>query len=109
MVRERGVGMRGRAARAEQLVTLIVCRATAIPYGAPIIAHASKHSPSQRQLTRSRVRGHLGGEDPVGVDNRLAALDLIDVCHAFGHLSADRVFAVDKRRIGKAAEELTVA
>src|SRR5712691_13376474 len=58
---------------------------------------------------RSRLRRHVGGDDAVGVGHRLAALDLVDVVHAFGHLAPDRVLAVEPGRVGKADEELAVA
>src|SRR5207247_7686364 len=59
--------------------------------------------------TRSSIRRQLGRDDAIGVDNRLATLDLVDVSHALGHLTPNGVFAVEKRCIGKADEELAVA
>src|SRR5450432_413296 len=48
-------------------------------------------------------------DDLVGVLYRLAALDLVDVLHALGHLVPDRVLAVEERGIVEADEELAVA
>src|SRR4029453_7792085 len=55
------------------------------------------------------VRRHPRGDDAVGIDDGLAALDLVDVRHALGHLPPDGVLAVEKRRVGEADEELAVA
>src|SRR4029077_19208110 len=64
---------------------------------------------SPRGRTRLRVLSHFGRDDAVGIDDRLATLDLIHVSHAFGDLAPDRVLAVEKRRIREADEELTIA
>src|SRR3954465_9713557 len=56
-----------------------------------------------------RVDGHSGFDDLVRILHRLAALDLVDVLHAFGHLPPDRVLAVEERGVVEADEELAVA
>src|SRR5436305_10057411 len=48
-------------------------------------------------------------DDLVGILDRLAALDLVDVLHAFGHLAPDRVLAVEEGGVVEADEELAVA
>src|SRR5262245_58262339 len=55
------------------------------------------------------VRPHPRGDDSVGIGDGLAALDLVDVRHALGHLPPDGVLTVEKRRIGETDEELAVA
>src|SRR4029077_3503953 len=66
-------------------------------------------SPGMTIWVSRRVGGHVRLDDLVGILHRLAALDLVDILHAFGHLTPDRVLAVEKRRVGKADEELAVA
>src|SRR5665647_380461 len=56
-----------------------------------------------------RVQRHAGLDDLVGVLHRLAALDLVDVLHALGHLAPDRVLVVEEGSIVEADEELAVA
>src|SRR4051812_40824774 len=56
-----------------------------------------------------RVDGHSGFDDLVRVLHRLAALDLVDVLHAFGDLAPHRVLIVEERGIVEADEELAVA
>src|SRR4051812_46219248 len=46
--------------------------------------------------------------DAVGVLHGLAALDLVDVLHAFNDLAPDRVLLVEEARVIEADEELTV-
>src|SRR5262245_41962950 len=58
---------------------------------------------------RLGVRPQPRGDDSVGIGDGLAALDLVDVRHALGHLPPDGVLTVEKRRIGEADEELAVA
>src|SRR5580698_9385118 len=48
-------------------------------------------------------------DDLVRILHRLAALDLVDVFHALGHLAPDRVLVVQERGIVEADEELAVA
>src|ERR1700693_5441013 len=47
--------------------------------------------------------------DPVRIGHRLAALDLVDILHAFDDHSPDRVLAIEPRRLFEADEELAVA
>ena len=54
-------------------------------------------------------RRHRRLDDLVGVLHRLAALDLVDVLHAFGDLAPDRVLVVEERGVVEADEELAVA
>src|SRR5882757_10242598 len=56
-----------------------------------------------------RVRGHLRRYDLVRIADRLAALDLVDVLHALGHLAPDGVLTVEERGIPEADEELAIA
>jgi hypothetical protein len=56
-----------------------------------------------------RVSSHAGLDDLVGVLHGFAALDLVDVLHAVGHLAPDGVLAVEEGRIVEANEELAVA
>src|ERR1700723_2484778 len=56
-----------------------------------------------------RVGGHVRLDDLVRILDRLAALDLVDVLHALGHLAPDRVLVVEEGRIVEADEELAVA
>src|SRR5580704_8021752 len=48
-------------------------------------------------------------DDLVGVLHRLAALDLVDVLHARGHLAPHRVLLVEEGGVVEADEELAVA
>src|ERR1700753_1439854 len=48
-------------------------------------------------------------DDLVGILDRLAALDLVDVFHARGHLAPHRVLLVEERSVVEADEELAVA
>src|ERR1700741_341843 len=54
------------------------------------------------------VGGHARLQGLVGILHRLAALDLVDVVHAFGHLAPDRVLAVEEGGVVEADEELAV-
>src|ERR1700742_2631186 len=56
-----------------------------------------------------RVSRHTGFDDLVGILDRLAALDLVDVLHALGDLAPPRVLAVEEGRVVEADEELAVA
>src|SRR5690348_17265475 len=47
-------------------------------------------------------------DDPVGIADRLAALDLVDVLHPRDDLAPDRVLPVQEGRVGKADEELRI-
>src|SRR6185437_9361223 len=47
-------------------------------------------------------------DDPVGIADRLAALDLVDILHAREDLAPDRVFPVEEGRVGEADEELRI-
>src|ERR1700721_1672124 len=47
-------------------------------------------------------------DDLVGIADRLAALDLIDVLHARNYLAPDRILAVEKGRVAEADEELRI-
>src|SRR5262245_8994408 len=60
-------------------------------------------------LARYRLNPHRRLDYLVGVFHRLAALDLVDVFHAFDHLAPDRVLVVEKARIVEADEKLAVA
>src|ERR1700730_5102432 len=51
----------------------------------------------------------MGLDDLVRILDRLAALDLVDVFHALGHLAPHRVLAVEERGVVEADEELAVA
>src|SRR5450756_1923419 len=57
----------------------------------------------------SRVQRHVGLDDLVGILDRLAALDLVDVLHARNHLAPHRVLVVEERGVIEADEELAVA
>src|SRR5690606_19606643 len=57
----------------------------------------------------SRVERHPRLDDLVGVLDRLAALDLVDILHARGHLAPNSVLFVEERRVLEANEELAVA
>src|SRR5260221_6509724 len=70
---------------------------------------ASRFCPRMTIWASRRVRGHMRLDDLVGVLYRLAALDLVDVFHALGHLAPDRVLVVEERGIVEADEELAVA
>src|SRR3977135_3432885 len=65
--------------------------------------------PAYDDLKSRRVGGHSGLDDLVRVLHRLAALDLVDILHARGHLAPDRVLVVEEGCIGEADEELAVA
>src|ERR1700737_3809532 len=47
-------------------------------------------------------------DDLVGVLDRLAALDLVDVLHAFDHLAPDGILLVEEAGVVEADEELAV-
>src|SRR3954468_23446557 len=47
-------------------------------------------------------------DDLVGILDRLAALDLVDVLHAFDHFAPDRVLLVEEPGVVEADEELAV-
>src|SRR5229473_2094330 len=66
-------------------------------------------SPGMTIWVSRRVGGHVRLDDLVGILHRLAALDLVDVLHAFGHLAPDRVLAVEEGGVVEADEELAVA
>src|SRR3984885_1478178 len=74
-----------------------VCKLRNNPFGAP------------NGYALRRVGGHVRLDDLVGVLHRLAALDLVDVLHALGHLAPHRVLVVEERCIVEADEELAVA
>src|SRR5262249_7355424 len=61
------------------------------------------------RFLREFLRPHCRLDDLVGVLNWFAALDLVDVLHAFDHLAPDRVPVVKEARIVEANEELAVA
>src|SRR6187402_1887275 len=50
----------------------------------------------------------LQRHDLVGIDHRLAALDLVDIVHAFDDLAPHRVLAVEEGGIVEADEELRI-
>src|SRR5690242_14499753 len=52
---------------------------------------------------------HRRLDDLVGVLDRLAALDLVDVFHAFDHLAPYRVLVVEEAGVAEADEKLAVA
>src|SRR3954471_8351135 len=56
-----------------------------------------------------RIRGDARLDDLVGILDRLAALDLVDVLHARGDLAPHRVLVVEEGGIVEANEELAVA
>src|SRR6266404_8064157 len=66
-------------------------------------------SPGMTIWVSRRGGGHVRLDDLVGILHRLAALDLVDVLHAFGHLAPDRVLAVEEGGVVEADEELAVA
>src|ERR1700742_1374442 len=55
-----------------------------------------------------RVSRHMRLDDLVGILDRLAALDLVDVLHALGDLAPHRVLAVEEGSVIEADEELAV-
>src|SRR5712675_2921103 len=65
--------------------------------------------PAYDDLGSSRVSRHVRLDDLVGILHRLAALDLVDVLHARGHLAPDRVLAIEEGGVVEADEELAVA
>src|SRR6187200_317300 len=65
--------------------------------------------PGMTGLILRRVQRHARLDDPVRVLHRLAALDLVDVLHAFAHLAPHRVLVVEERGVVEADEELAVA
>src|SRR3954464_2251542 len=66
-------------------------------------------SPGMTIWESARVSGHMRLDDLVRILHRLAALDLVDVVHAVGHLAPDRVLAVEEGGVVEADEELAVA
>src|SRR5207253_11174290 len=54
----------------------------------------------------SRIRHDAHGDDAVGVADGLAALDPVDVLHAFHDLAPDRVLLVEEAGVVEADEEL---
>src|SRR6266478_5589569 len=66
-------------------------------------------SPGMTIWVSRRGGGHVRLDDLVGILHRLAALDLVDVLHACGHLAPHRVLAVEEGGIVEADEELAVA
>src|SRR6516164_8199559 len=114
MVRQGGLGVRGRAPPAERRVALNLSTAAerslaAVPQVVSSSAETVHGPPSSRPVGWSRrILRHLGGDDAVGIRNRLAPLDLVDVSHAFGHLAPDGILAIEKRRLCEADEKLAV-
>src|SRR3954464_10820351 len=66
-------------------------------------------SPGMTIWESARVSGHMRLDDLVRILHRLAALDLVDVVHALGHLAPDRILAVEEGGVVEADEELAVA
>src|SRR6202035_2075185 len=66
-------------------------------------------SPRMTNSASSRIQRHVRLDDLVGILDRLAALDLVDVLHARRHLAPDRVLAVEEGGVVEADEELAVA
>src|SRR5215469_6532712 len=60
------------------------------------------------EIRKKELRAHRRFDDFIGVLNRLAALDLVDVFHALNHLPPDRVLVVEKAGIVEANEKLAV-
>ena len=56
----------------------------------------------------SRIGSHTCLDDLVGVLHRLAALDLVDILHAFDDLAPDGVLVIQERGIVEADEELAI-
>ena len=54
------------------------------------------------------LRRHAHRHNAVGVCDRLAALDLVDMLHAFDNLAPDRILPVEKTGISKTDEKLAV-
>src|SRR6516165_12650321 len=104
MVRQGGLGVRGRAPPAERRVALNLSTAAerllaAVPQVVSSSVETVHGPPSSRPVGWSRRIRHLGGDDAVGFGNRLAPLDLVDISHAFDHLAPDGILAVEKRRV----------
>src|ERR1700750_1146329 len=55
-----------------------------------------------------RLRSHRRFDDFIGILNRLAALNLVDVFHALDHLAPHRVLVVEKAGIIEADEKLAI-
>src|SRR5262249_39654589 len=68
----------------------------------------AKSKSSVRRRPSLRIGRHARGDDAVRIAHRLAALDLVDILHAGGHLAPHRVLPVEPVRLGKADEELAV-
>src|SRR6202035_4687849 len=66
-------------------------------------------SPRMTNSASSRIQRHMRLDDLVGILDRLAALDLVDVLHARGHLAPHRVLLVEERGIVEADEKLAIA
>src|SRR5690606_12283250 len=56
----------------------------------------------------SDVSGNFDRDHLVRIDDRLTALDLVDIFHAFDDLTPDRILAVQEARIAEADEELRI-
>src|SRR5271169_4912560 len=93
------------------------CRTTAAGARHRTACNASRRawwSSASSPICRPRPPESRVGLDPhrvdaIGIGDRLAALDLVDVVHALDHAAPDRVLAVEPGRVGKADEELAVA
>ena len=54
------------------------------------------------------ISNERGFHDLVGILHRLAALDLVDILHAFDNFAPDRILLVEKACIVKADKELRI-
>src|SRR5690606_30336356 len=60
------------------------------------------------RVSGSYVSSNTHGDDGIRIAHRLAALDLVDVFHAFNDLAPNRVLTVQERSVLEADEELRV-
>src|SRR6185437_13910953 len=65
-------------------------------------------SKASTRMTHGARSAQARLDDLVGIADRLAALDLVDVLHARDDLAPDRVFPVEEGRVGEADEELRI-
>src|SRR5690606_6553802 len=71
----------------------------------PCVARAGVERLAARAASTSLFRnvgGNLDRNHLVRVDDRLAALDLVDIVHALDHFTPDGILAIEERRVGKA-------
>src|SRR5690554_1413311 len=70
---------------------------------APGVCHSRDEQGSGGDVGGNLDRNHL-----VGIADRLAALDLVDIVHAFNDLAPDSVLLVEERGVAEADEELRI-